>query len=426
MTEAASYDTDQAKLRQDYDGGGSDGDFEVPLPQIPEVNPEIFKDVEPMLFRGFLVQPVEINGVQFLLKSLNHHEFEMVNLLSNGEGFVATQRFYDLFLSYGVLMVDGVNVMPDRDQWTVEIQKMFEGLVRGAKDKIVRHMSEMNRRATRAVVLTEAYFLENSSRLRWAQLRGLDLTSTSATGISGTERLGMNWAQLAWRSLNYFEDTREQSEADWENAKFVASSMAGKGMSKIHAQDRQRKKTLQDERIDRRDKILRLAILGKDDGVNIKDGQVIRVARSTEELATQLQRDLKGEKDWHDMVVEAHETRAKQEIQDRSTRMQEYAEKHALESGGRSLYGGTADITTGLSNEEVQERMQRRRAEAARRLEAPKNYPDLTDPKTARFIEKWSAAGDEGGVKVIKTNRDPSTALPIPAGRGGTPFNRGN
>jgi len=401
-----SYEDEQTKLNQEFGGeeGLEDDNF---IPPEPEVNPEIYKDVEPLLFRGFLYQAAEINGVAFVFKSLNQHEFDTLNLgPGHRGGFDTVQRYYSLFLAYGVFLLDGQNVLLDRDEHLSTLESFFFDLASSAKQKVIRYLSELNRRASRAVLLSEAFAMEATSRHRWSQLKGLDLTSAAVTGTRGTEHIGLNWGQLAWRAFNYYEDTRLQMEADWENTKFVASSMAGsKGMSKVNAQDNTRRKNESMERRERKDKILRLAVLGESPQESQKDGAPVKVARTVEELTDQLERDLKGEKDWHDMVITDHEQRVKDEFRVKNQRLQELAAAHRERHGDKSLTGGTD--RQGLSAAEVQERLQRRRQLMAQNLAKGMVYPELQDPRMAEHVEKWETA-----VPLARTSRDPSTATP--------------
>lgn len=387
-----NYEEEQARLRRQYDGGKDDG-LHIEPPKPPEINPEIIKDVEPLLFRGFLYVPAEINGVSFVFKSLNHHEFELLNLTASVEDRRGLRRFYTQFLAYGVFMVDGVNILPERDQYLPEIAQMFGELDENARRKVIRHLSEINRRASRAVTLTEVYCMESQSRLRWSQYQKIDLTSPAATGFSGTQNIGLNWAQLTWRAVNYYEDMREEAEREWENTKFVASAFAGsKGLSSVNAQDKQRREREQTERIERRDKIIRAVVFGvdPDKGSGPTKGLPMQVARTVEELADQLERDLRGEKDWHDQVVEAYEKRVQQEYQDRMQQLQEFREAHIQKYGDRPIIGGT-DVIEGLSRDEVQERIRKRQEETARRLSTQRAYPEAFDPKMAQFRQKWAS-----------------------------------
>jgi hypothetical protein len=401
-----SYEEDQAKLKRELEGAPEDPDDASFIPPEPEVNPEVYKDVEPLLFRGFLYQAAEINGVPFVFKSLNQHEFDALNLGGVPSGnHKLVQRYYDRFLSYGVFKIDDQNVLVDREESLPELVDFFKSLSGEAKQKVVRYLSELNRRASRAVLLSEVFAMESTSRHRWSQYQGMDLTSPAVTGIRGTEYLGLNWGQLAWRAFNYFEDMKVQMEVDWENTKFVASSMAGKGMNKIHSQDKTRRKSEMMERRERKDKILRLAVLGEPFEDSKKDSAQLKVARTVEELTDQLERDLKGEKDWHDMVIADHERRLKEEYEAKSQRLKDLAAAHLAEYGESRLAGSTD--RQGLSKAQVEERVQRRRQLMAQRLAQGIVYPELQDPKMANHIEKWQSA-----VPLIRTSRDPSTATP--------------
>jgi hypothetical protein len=172
------YEDQQQKLRDEHgyveedERGDEDFDYNT---SIPEVNPEVYKDVEPLLFRGFLTLPASINGVPFVFKSLNHHEYNRVSLYQNsGNSYEQTQRYYNTFLAYGVLLVGGKNLLPEREDALGDLVSFFEGLNKEVKAAVIRYISDINRRATRATILTEAYFIEPASRLRWAQAQGLD------------------------------------------------------------------------------------------------------------------------------------------------------------------------------------------------------------------------------------------------------------
>lgn len=385
---SAEYEAEQQRLREqaevDDDGLG----FNPEDTQVPEVNPEVYKDVEPILFRGFLTTAATINGVTFVFKSLNHHEFEWLSLShDSGNHSAATiQRYYSMFLAYGVAMVDGVNVLKARDEKLADLADFFGSLPKGPQQRAVRYMSEINRRANRAVILVEPYVMENRSRMRWVQVKGLDLSATAITGFEGSQTLGLNWGQLTWRALNHLEDTRENAEREWENAKFVASAMAGKGMQKIYSADKRRRQEARTEQIERREKVLRYALLNEAIEDQKAQGNVI-VARSVAELTDQLERDLKGEKDWHDRVIEEHENRVRSNLEQRKRSVSEARAAHIREFGDRPVIAGT-DIS-GLSGADVQKRIRERQVRVAESLAAQARHPELTDPKYGEFSDKW-------------------------------------
>jgi hypothetical protein len=414
-----AYAKEQENLRRRLEGN-----IKVEAPREPEVNPEVYRDVTSILFRGFVTVPAQIGAAVFVFKSLNHHEFEMLRLMGVMEK-TNSYKYWDMLLAYNVLMIDGQNVLVDRERWVPKIIDTFGQMDHKPKQRIIRYVSEINRRANNAVILTEAYALESYSRYRWAQLTGIDLCSPTATGIPGTERLGMNWAQLTWRAINYYEDLHEKTERDWENAKFVGSCMAGKGIQKVYTQDTDRRQREKEERLARKDSVLRQVVLGEkvvEKGKQLH-GAVLTGPHTVEELAQQLQSDLRGEMDWHDRVVEEHTNRIKRNIQSRQVQVQELNKKHEEEFEGKNLVGGT-DFS-GLSYAEVQERITRRKQleaqQAAQRMVRPEI---LADPKSREFLDKWGITG-EPSVSVQPTEQDPSTAVPIaPPRQGGKPFRR--
>lgn len=415
---AGSYEEEQERLRRTSEGERDEDDPRLAIPKAPEVNPEVYRDVLPMLFRGFLTLPAEINGVFFVFKSLNHHEFEMVRLMGGGMGDHIPPRFWDLFLAHGVFLIDGQNVLVERQRWMPRIANVFRDLLPKAKAKVIRALSELNRRAANATLLTEAYAMETYSRYRWAQLHGLDLSMAAVTGVSGTDTLGLNWAQYTWRALNYFEDMSAATERDWEHAKFVASSMAGKGIQRVYNRDHDRRRKEAEERIARKDKLLRHVIEGApmEDGTTIRNGQVVIVAQTVEELADQLDKSLRGEKDWHDQVIEAHEQRVKEQNSAQRAQLRTMAQDAAERFGDRSVVGETN--LAPLSQAEVQERIQRSRQLQAQALARGVVSPEPEkEERMAKFLERHGLLGPDVETTVAPTDRDPSTATPIPPQR---------
>ena len=432
MSQVASakekWERDQAKLRSQVEGTADPSEIVIPPPRDPEVNPEIYKDVIPLLSRGFLMSSAEINDVPFVFKSLNHHEFELLSLMGGlHQDRATTQSFCNRFLAYGVFMVDGINVLSNRERNVRDIARTFEEFNPASKSKLIRNLSELNRRASVATLLTEAYVTESYSRYRWAQVGGLDLMAPTVTGIDGTEKLGLNFAQLTWRALNHYEDLRDQMEREWENAKFVGACMAGKGIQKVHSSDERRRAKHKELLLSRKDGVIRNALFGEpiDDGTSLKDGRVMVSARTTEELSAQLQASLRGEKDWHDTIVEDYEKQIADRYKDQQEKLQEVLENHKNEFGDRHVVGSTdmgSDLK-GLTPAEVQQRITRKKQVDAQQIAQRVVYPQLNESSeiTGR---KWGLI-DTHQTKITPTDRDPTNATPFaPPTPRGRPFRR--
>lgn len=416
------YDSEQHRLHAQYEG--EEDETSITAPVEPEVNPEVYKDVEPLLYRGFLTLPAEINGVPFVFKSLNYHEFELLKFYGNFDR--PTPEFWGTFLAHGVFVVGGVNILPERERWITKLTELFNGLPSDAMSRMIRHLSEVNRRASVAIYLTEAYAMETMSRYRWLQLKGLDLTSVSVTGIDGTQRLGLNTAQQVWRAINSIEDRNEAYERDWEHAKFVGSCFAGKGIQKVYNQDARRRRQEREDRMSRKDKVLRQWVLGEDvqDGVVSGPGVVMSVSRSVEELTVQLEKDIRGEKDWHDRVVEEHEARIRAGHIERRQQLEQVTRDSLERLPERGVVGGgTLDQTFSIA--EVEERVRRRKQIMAQEVARMQVGPDPeAEEKTTRFMDRWWSE-DQVSSQVSTTDRDTSAAVPIPPPRPSTtPFRR--
>jgi len=223
----------------------------------------------------------------------------------------------------------------------------------------------------------------------------------------------MNWAQLSWRALNHFEDIKENLEHHWDHAKFIGSCSAGKGISKIYNQDTQRRRQEREEIVSRKDELLRHVLLGEPMRPKLlKDGAVWVAARSTEELINQLDKDLRGEKDWHDLIVEQSEAKIRKGYEDRASELEDLARAREAEFDGKTLVGGT-DMS-GLTPVEVRERMVRQRHSEAQADASRVVVPELHDEQYERRMARL-------GISIPQTTQPniPASAAQPPTFRRG-------
>ncbi len=371
----------------------SDEDSEslIKAPQEPEVNPEVYEATIEMVTRGFLTAHADINGILFVFKSLNHHELDVIRLMTGAwDKASIPPRFWDVFLAHMVLFVDGQNVLSERGRTISVLADTFRELPNAARVKLIRQLSELNRKATQATILVEAYATEPYSRWRWAQTQGLDLSTPALTGIEGTERLGLSYAQLSWRAINHYEDIRHHQDSDWENAKFIGGCFAGKGIQKVYNRDANRRKKEREERWTRKDLLLRHVLFGESLDTNKRyDGaQVVIVANTVEELASQVERSLKGEKDWHDNVVQEYEQGIRNNTRHRAEQLQSLVKERQQQMGDKDVVGATN--LTGLSPDQVRKLVVEQQRRAAEALEKSGFLDENLDP----VMTKWGLMDD--------------------------------
>ena len=141
------------------------------------------------------------------------------------------------------------------------------------------------------------------------------------------------------------------------------------------------------------------------------------VARSTAELANQLEKDLRGEKDWHDEVVAREEARIRAQIQDRQKKLQTLF--HEKDKEGILPYMASTNLE-GLSLEEVQQRIARSKQLQAQQAASRMVFPEMMDEWMGSFLEKYVDPEDStyqaSGVRTTigVTNRDVSEVRSSP------------
>lgn len=317
------------------------------------VSDEVWVDLEQYLFTGFLTSPAEVLGKTFVFKSLNHVEVGALSYLrpAGGSAMELQSSFRSSFIAHSVFIVDGENALYRRPAHIRKLVRLFSKLSSDVQAKIVETLRILNEKAARLHPLTEVYVHENRSRYKWLQLASIPVHSPLATGIAGTDELGMNYCQQTWTALNRLLDERETVEREWTNAKFVGSCFAGKGVRAIDERDRSRRERERVEREDRKMEVLYMYLNRQGPGdtnkpatVTLPDGRLASVTKkfqadSVEELADQLSAALSGEKDHHDLVVE----RRMSQIRKVRDRME--SERYAMYRGS-TLKDGSFDSTS--------------------------------------------------------------------------------
>lgn len=277
----------------------------------------VWSELEKYLFTGFLVNPASIAGHSFVFKTLNHFEIKNIEFMKPARSAPSDAKsiFRHCFIAYSIFMIDGVNVLFERQKNMSKIIKVVSKIPPNSQEKIISHLASINTQAHRLHSLTEVYVGENRSKYKWLQIQNMPIHSALATGISGTDELGMNYSQLTWVALNRIYDRKDAFERDWTNAKFIGSCFAGKGVKTVDERDKARAEREKTEQEEKKIEVLQAYLNHTPYGeerrkqTQLADGRMATIeknyaADSVEELSVQLESALNGEKDWHDSVVE--------------------------------------------------------------------------------------------------------------------------
>ncbi len=125
------------------------------------------------------------------------------------------------------------------------------------------------------------------------------------TGMAGTDLIGLNDYQYIWISIMSREDKEFQRHLHNEAAKLVAATNSPKFVEKLEKHER----SIEKDRDKKRQRLV--------EGIETtEDGYELKIARTTDELSTQLQQQIKGEKDEHDLSIEMHEKKIEDDNRD--------------------------------------------------------------------------------------------------------------
>lgn len=322
--------------------------IKIELPETyKKVDESVWEELESYLFLGFLTTSSTVSNQSFVFKTLNHNELRNIRFMRSVRANMSETKaaFTAAFIAHSIFMVNGHNALHDRARSIGRLVKTVSKIPGRVQDKILENLSHLNSRVTWLYPLVDVYAYENRSRFRWYQLGSFPVHDCRATGLSGTEELGMTMCQQTWTSINNLIDRRETAEREWAHAKFIGSCFAGKGVRPIEERDRARLETERVERDEKRIKVLHSYLnrtTGEQEGpqlLKLPDGRMAEVKRkfkaeSAEELRDELSAALSGEKDYHDLVIEQKE----REFRERHKGIE--ADRMKLMYGGSERMGG--------------------------------------------------------------------------------------
>lgn len=207
-------------------------------------------------------------------------------------------------MAYSIFVIDDINVLPIRPK----LHKVIESLSYWPPHAIniaLRQLIELNKTANDLGADVEAYSYTGTSNMHWTGLMGHLPNDPKITGVAGTDLIGLNDYQYIWISLMSREDKEFQRHLHNEAAKLVAATSSPKFVEKLEKHE----KSIEKDRDKKRQRLV--------EGIETtEDGYELKIARTTDELSTQLQQQIRGEKDEHDLSIEMHEKRIEDDNRD--------------------------------------------------------------------------------------------------------------
>lgn len=330
-----------------------------------------YKDLEDLLFLGFLPHKVSVGGVDFVFKTINDLEYRKARLMSGLPNEVTySHRFHYNYLFHSIYMINGVSMLEDRDKYYNDILDTLKSFPQALIRKTFETLGELTKRVDKCTGLVEAYAYEDESRYNWLSRQKGQLNSYVNTGLRGTESLGLNQFQRFWTVLNVKEDERDSFEEKYSLVKFVASFTDSKSVKKIDASDKARK----EEEVKRRE---RVKIVGSEAENEYNQDPTA----SRDGIIEELEKQMKGIKDDHDKAIESHERNL------RSNMLKQMKEMKKVQEDSR-LNERVMEEARPISKEEMMERINKTR-------NSPKMYMKSIDEGESKYMEMSNIKTEE-------------------------------
>jgi hypothetical protein len=319
----------------------------------------LYKDVEDLITPGFLTHTLVVDGVSIVFRSLDgSRTIPMLHRLDAAQG-LDWKRWY---IATSVWMIDGflVDGTPRGNDAYYVFHTWAKNLRYEWVEALFPIIVGIRNRVGRALKIVEAYACEKFSRSLWHTKPSLN---TEPTLI-----------QRLWVAHNSGQDDFEAENTKWSHTTSIVGSMSGKGAKSL----RQSTEKWEQRREDRRRRVIEDAVNWIIQGerseqapIFLKVGGIeyevpkIHASQTVDEMQEELMRAMRGEKDYHDMVMDAHKAQrlaAKREREQKRKAALRDALADRMQaglSGETALVGYTADQLRELNPGALQNRTTR-------------------------------------------------------------------
>jgi hypothetical protein len=338
-----------------------------------------YTDVEHLLFRGFLTEHVEWEGVPIVIKSLNQEEYAL-SLLYAGDDDM-WQAYY--FIIFSIFLFNRQNVLGCREDFADKFIPILDRVPETFLHSIMSRIKVLNERAQKALEQIRGYSYGAESRQRWSLMQNNPPNAPTLTGVPYTDCLGINVHQKLWCHYNRNEDVSQVQDWQWGLTKFQASFQSNE-VKKIDSEDKHKKR----EEIRRRTAVFH----GYNPDVEQKGMfEEVRVSNeSVEDLLDQMKRGMAGQKDFHDQVIEAHEERKKAQMQ-KAIAEREAKIKAAKQARAEILPSDTQEPLVVFSADDLERIKAERKAHKRSMLLAGKYGEEEELEAQKKHMEKWNS-----------------------------------
>lgn len=312
---------------------------------------EGYQIIGDLVSKGFLTMSLNVGGKLIVFKTINEKEFQLIKLYSGNSKVTDSPFGFNMyFLIHSLLIVDGKYVLGEREALIPELYTFFAGMPEKVCAKMLDELTKLRELSYDALKFLEGYCYTGYSRSSWHSLNGHLPNEDVVTGFRGTGLLGLNAHQENWVNLNRMLDAEEQYNREFSNALFIASASNPKGVKSVRAQHESNL-----ELAEKRKK--RLAKIGHVDAKKVwKPEGWSAPVDTAEELLAELDRQMTGKKDKHDLFIEQHLKRMKENAEARVQRAKDRLESYRKKNIDVPMFDGE---TRHMTEEEVAKMLDR-------------------------------------------------------------------
>lgn len=306
----------------------------------------LYNDVRELLNPGFLSHRVMFRGSVLCLRA--PAPGDMFLLRNRVPPKASDREWKEWMVATCIWMVDGYSFLEDVNV-AVRLHQSLRYIPGRSLNVLWSVIHGLMNRVSVAVSRAEAYCYERQSRALWRFCGRQSPARDEFTGTPGSSRLGMNIVQQIWVAYNTTEDERFSDLHAWNSAKLIASAQAPKGIKKLNQADDQKEKQEQRRRERVRDQMYYEAVGWRD-----VHKDLVFQPHTAEELVEQMRRWRDGEKDLHDIVVDAWRDRVRDQIEKQEQeREHERAERERARKAAEENMGDLGIV--GYSLDQVQD-----------------------------------------------------------------------
>ena len=253
--------------------------------------------------KGFDVAGIKVSNFRVLVKTLTSSEDEMVSYHASRDS-LANYRLYRL--AYATFVVEEENVLDRASRPIQDLVALYKSLPTSAVELIEELAVKLQNRYRRACDFVPGYTYSSRARVMWkARGQAINL-STEHTGVPGSSRVGIPVSVEAWALVNQIIDSEDAHTREMGYALLIASASNPDGVKKMGASLSNEKKL----KVTEREALVEYGSMAERDRVLGLSENKVEMWTSTistsKDLVKELNRQMTGEKDRHDLFMEKY------------------------------------------------------------------------------------------------------------------------